>query len=339
MQSNNVDQTSNTHRELVLSLERSLGYAAATNSIWDLEQSQCILAFNCNVTEEHNVVAVPIKKAAKGSAKLVVIDPREVELTRYATLWLRPAPGAELLLLGAILRSLIDQGLERTEWVEENCESPATLVYALHNLDMEQASQATNVSQEQIAEAARLFAQAGSAAIVYALDNIPAARQRDCVQALTNLTLLTGNLGRPGSGLYPLRQGRQRAGSLGRGVLAGPLARIHRHCRRPGPRGPGVGLGVLAALCARHGHGVGPGCGGGRAPSGHVARRRRRKPGKRVLRRRRQGPGSAGGLGVPGGGRRFHGPGGPTSLRGPAQGRLCRKRRHLHQLGKAHSKT
>ncbi len=219
MQSNNVDQTSNTHPELVLSLERSLGYAAATNSIWDLERSQCILVFNCNVTEEQNVAAVPIKKAAKESAKLVVIDPREVELTRYATLWLRPTPGAELLLLGAILRSLIDQGLERTEWLEENCESPATLVYALHNLDMEQAAQATNVSLESIAEAARLFGQAGAAAVVYALDNIPAALQRDCVRALTNLTLLTGNLGRPGSGLYPLRQGANEQGAWDVGCL------------------------------------------------------------------------------------------------------------------------
>ena len=219
MQSNNVDQTSNTHPELVLSLERSLGHAAATNSIWDLERSQCILVFNCNVTEEQNVAAVPIKKAAKESAKLVVIDPREVELTRYATLWLRPTPGAELLLLGAILRSLIDQGLERTEWLEENCESPATLVYALHNLDMEQAAQATNVSLEAIAEAARLFGQAETAAVVYALDNIPAVLQRDCVRALTNLTLLTANLGRPGSGLYPLRQGANEQGAWDVGCL------------------------------------------------------------------------------------------------------------------------
>ena len=219
MQSNNIDQTSNVQPELVLGLERSLGYAAATNSIWDLEQSDCILVFNSNLTEEHNVVGVPIKKAAKKDTALVVIDPREVELTRYARIWLRPVPGTELLLLGGILRSLIDQGLEETQWLEENCESPATLYYALHSLDMEQVSRVTHVSQEAIAEAARLYGQAQAGAIVYALDNVPEEVQRDCVRALVNLALLTGNLGRAGSGLYPMRQGANEQGAWDVGCL------------------------------------------------------------------------------------------------------------------------
>ncbi len=219
MQSNNVDQTSNTQPEAVLGLERALGYAAATNSIWDLENSGCILVFNCNVTEEHNVVGVPIKRAAKNSTDLVVIDSREVELTRYATLWLRPAPGTELVLLGGILRSMLDQGLERTDWLEENCESPATLLYALRSLDLTQITQETNVSEEDIAQAARLYGQADSSAIVYALDNISSEARLDCVRALVNMTLVTGNLGKPGSGLLPLRQGANEQGAWDVGCL------------------------------------------------------------------------------------------------------------------------
>jgi predicted molibdopterin-dependent oxidoreductase YjgC len=219
MQSNNIDQTSNLQPELVLGLERSLGYAAATNPIWDLENSGCILVFNSNLTEEHNVVGVPIKRAAKKSTDLVVIDSREVELTRYAKVWLRPAPGAELLLLGGILRALIDQGLEKAEWLEENCESPATLLYALRSLDLDQISRETGVSTADITEAARLYGQAESAALVYALDNIPAQIQRDCVRALINLTLVTGNLGKPGSGLYPMRQGANEQGAWDMGCL------------------------------------------------------------------------------------------------------------------------
>ena len=134
MKSNNVDQTSNTQPELTLGLEQSLGYAGATNPIWDLEQSGCILVFNSNVTEEHNVVGVPIKRAARKNTKLVVIDSREVELTRYAHVWLRPAPGTEQLLLGGLLKSVIDQGLQKDDWLAENCESPATLQYALLSL-------------------------------------------------------------------------------------------------------------------------------------------------------------------------------------------------------------
>ena len=253
MQSNNVDQTSNSQSELVLGLERSLGYAAATNSIWDLENSGCILVFNANVTEEHNVVAIPIKRAAKGSADLLVIDSREVELTRYAKLWLRPSPGTELLLLGGILRSMLDQGLERTDWLEENCESPATLLYALRSLDLYQIATETYVSEEDIAQAARMYGQAGSAAIVYALDNISSDAQQDCVRALVNMTLLTGNLGKPGSGLLPLRQGANEQGAWDVGCLPDRLpgyARVDddeaRHALESSwgsslPTSPGVG--------------------------------------------------------------------------------------------------
>ena len=213
MASNNVDQTSNSHPELVLALESSLGYAAATNPIWDLEYAGCTLVFNSNVTEEQNVAAVPIKRAVQKGGKLVVIDPREVELTRSADIWLRPAPGSELLLLGGFLRSIIDQGLERADWLEEHCESTATLEYALRNLDLDEVVLATNVSLERIAEAARLFAQAESGAIVYGLDNIDSDLQRDCVRALADLAMFTGNLGKEGCGLYPLRRGANEQGA------------------------------------------------------------------------------------------------------------------------------
>ena len=208
MGSNNVDHSSNLDPELVLGLEDSLGQAAATNPVWDLEQAGCILTFNTNVTEEQNVVAVPIKKAARKSTKLVVIDSREVELTRYAHIWLRPAPGTESTLLAGILRSIVDQGLESEEWLDENCESPATLRYSLRSRELAEIAQETQVSEEEIAAAARMFAEAGEGAVVYGLDNIDPGQSRNCVLSLVNLALLTGNIGRPGSGLYPMRRGR-----------------------------------------------------------------------------------------------------------------------------------
>ena len=228
MGSNNVDHTSNTEPELVLGLEASLGFAAATNPIWELEQSGCILAFNTNVTEEQNVVAVPIKRAARKSTKLVVIDSREVELTRYAHLWLRPVPGTELTLLAGVLKSIVDQGLEREEWLEENCESPATLRYSLRSREMDEIAAETQVSAEAIAEAARLFAQATESAVVYGLDNIPGTLARDCVLSLVNLSLLTGNVGRPGSGLYPMRRGANEQGAWDVGCLPDRLPGYRR---------------------------------------------------------------------------------------------------------------
>lgn len=223
MGSNNVDQTSNLQPELTVGLERALGYAAATNSIWELERAGCILVFNSNLTEEQNVVGVPIKKATRAGARLIVIDPREVELTRYADSWLRPVPGTELLLLGGILKSVVDQDLEQIQWMEENCEEPATLHYSLHSIDLDQVAEVTQVSREAIAEAARMFGQAEGGAIAYGLDNIPEDLRRDCVLSLVNLALLTGNIGKPGAGIYPMRSGMNEQGASDVGCVPNRL--------------------------------------------------------------------------------------------------------------------
>jgi len=213
MKSNNVDQTSNTQPELTLGLEQSLGHAGATNPIWDLEQSGCILVFSSNVTEEHNVVGVPIKRATRKDTKLVVIDSREVELTRYAHIWLRPAPGTEQLLLGGLLKSVIDQGFQKDDWLAENCESPATLQYALSALDLDEIAKTTQVDAADIAEAARLYGEAETSALVYALDNIQPRLARDCVLSLVNLAVVTGNIGKTGAGIYPMRPGANEQGA------------------------------------------------------------------------------------------------------------------------------
>ena len=219
MVTNNVDQTSNTRPGLVQGLQETVGIAAATNPIWDLEGAGCILTFNANVTEEHNVAAVPIKRAVKAGTSLLVIDPREVELTRYATLWLRPRPGTELLLLGGLLKTLVEEGLDRKEWVQEHCQVTDDLDGALKALDLESISRETGVAADQIREGARMYARSGPSAILYALDNVPPEIQRDCVVALADLALLTGNLGAPSTGLYPLRQGANEQGAWDMGCV------------------------------------------------------------------------------------------------------------------------
>ncbi len=223
MSSNNVDVTSNLQPELTLTLERALGYGAATNPVWDLEQSSCILVFNTNLTEDNNVVALPVKRAVKNGASLIVIDSREVELTRHARLWLRPKPGTELLLLGGILSEILIQGLEDKEWVDEFCEDPATLLYYLHNLQLDEISATTHVSREVIAEAAGLYGKADKAAICLALENITGELQRGCASALVDLALLTGNVGKPGTGLYPIRPGANDQGAWDMGCISNKL--------------------------------------------------------------------------------------------------------------------
>ena len=219
MGTNNVDQSSDTRPELLTGLQETVGYAAATNTIWELESSSCILAFNTNITEEHNVAAVPIKRAVKGDTRLIVIDPREVELTRYAHLWLRPRPGTELLVLGGLLKVIIEESLIQKEWIEEHCQGHEALIQAVGSIDLEVVAQTTGVSKENMEEAARVYATSGASSILYALDNVAEEIQRDCVYSLVNLALLTGNVGKPSTGLYPLRQGANEQGAWDLGCV------------------------------------------------------------------------------------------------------------------------
>lgn len=212
MRTNNLDHSGNTQPDLIKGLEEVFGYPGATNSLWDLEKAGCILVFNSNLTEGHNVVGVPIKRAAKNGTPLIVIDPREVELTRYASLWLRPVPGTELVLLGAMLKVIFDEGLVDSEWLAEHSEDPATLTYELERIE-DAAIDATGVSRDDIAKAARMYASADCAGLVYGLDNVAEAIANDCVVALANLALLTHNVAQPAGGVFPMRQGANGQGA------------------------------------------------------------------------------------------------------------------------------
>ena len=217
MQTNNVDQTTNTKPELLDALGLSLGYRSGTNPIWDLEGSQVILAFSTNLTEEQNVIGVPIKKAVKSGSKLIVIDPREVELTRYADVWLRPKPGTENLVLAGIMKEIVRQGFERREWINDNCNGLEELRKKLESLDLQYLVEVTGVSSELIEKTARIYGPSDLASIVYGLDTIPKELRSECVYSLSGLSLLTGNLGRPSSGIYPMlrRANEQGAWDVG----------------------------------------------------------------------------------------------------------------------------
>ena len=194
---------------------------AATGTLADLENAGCVLVVNSNTTEEHNVAAIPIKKAHKNGGKLIVVDTREVELSRYADLWLRPYPGTEQALIGGMLKVILDEGHQDDEFIAEHCNGMDALRESLAAYTLDDVADATGVSVEKIAAAARAFAQAGSAGIVYALDNVAQAERAPVTDALVNLALATGNLGKPASGLFPLRPGAASQGAFDMGCAPG----------------------------------------------------------------------------------------------------------------------
>ena len=214
MQTNNVDTSSDLRPELVSPLRDLLGYGAGTNPIWDLEGAQGFLVVSSNMTEEQNVVAVPLKKAVNAGAVLIVVDQRETELTRHAKIWIRPRPGSEAALLGGMLRTILDESLDDHDFLNDNCEGLDALKFSLWKFDLIQVEALTGVPQEDIRAAARLFATTKPAAVLYALETVAADLREACVTALVNMALVTGNLGKPSTGLYPLFAGANDQGSL-----------------------------------------------------------------------------------------------------------------------------
>ena len=225
MGSNNVDVSSNLRPELFPALGEMLGYPAATNSILDLELAKSFLVVSGNMTEEQNVAAVPIKKALKTGAKLLVIDQRETELTRYADLWLRPRPGTETALIGGMLRVIVDEALDDHEFLSKGVTGVTDFKNSLWEFDLMQVEQITSISREQIQRAARIFVENGPGAILYGLETVERADRDSCVRSLIDLAIITGSVAKqsPGTGLYPLYAGANEQGARDMGCIPGHL--------------------------------------------------------------------------------------------------------------------
>ena len=164
-----------------------------------------------------------------------------MELTRYAHLWLRPRPGTTLTLLAGMLRAILDKGLADETFIRERCDGLDELRVSLQPFALERVAQVTGVSENQVQEAARVYAAASTSAILYALDNVARDEQASHVHALADLALVTGNVGKPSSGLYALPHGTNEQGATDVGCVPDLLPGY-----QPVPEGPG--LGIEAAL-------------------------------------------------------------------------------------------
>ncbi|MEX2430924.1 MAG: molybdopterin-dependent oxidoreductase, partial [Dehalococcoidia bacterium] len=223
MGSNNIDVASNDRPGLGEGLRDVLGHAAGTMSNGDLRRSAVVMVVSANLTEEQNVLGVPIKQAVREGQKLIVIDSREVELTRYATLWLRPYPGTDGAVLGGMLRYIIDNDLVDREAVAAGCENWDALVASLQAFTVEAAAAVSGVPAERLEEAARMYATGGSAAVLFGVDSTLAAAHRTVARAAADLALVTGNVGREFGGVVPLYYGANEQGAWDMGAVPAAL--------------------------------------------------------------------------------------------------------------------
>jgi len=220
LDTNNVDHCARLcHSPSVAGLAQSFGSGAMTNSNDDISDAACILAIGTNTTATHPVIGFEVKKAVRKGAKLIVVNPREINLVRFADLWLRHRPGTDVPLLMGMMRVIIDEGLLDSDFIEKRCENFDAFRESLKNFDLGSVEKITGVPKEQIAEAARMYAINKPAAILYAMGITQHSHGTDNVIATANLAMLTGNIGKPGSGVNPLRGQNNVQGACDMGAL------------------------------------------------------------------------------------------------------------------------
>jgi formate dehydrogenase alpha subunit len=195
------------------------GSGAMTNSNEDIMDAACILAIGSNTTEAHPIIGFNVKKAVRNGTKLIVANPREIELVRFADIWLRLKPGTNVALLMAMMKVILDEGLYDKAFIEQRCENFEAFKESLAAFDLAAAEKTTGVPLSQIAEAAKMYARSNPASILYSMGITQHSHGTDNVMATANLAMLTGNIGKPGSGVNPLRGQNNVQGACDMGAL------------------------------------------------------------------------------------------------------------------------
>jgi formate dehydrogenase major subunit len=221
---NNVDCCARVcHAPSAVALKRAFGAGLATNSFDDIERAGAILVCGANATEDHPVVGARIKQAALRGTPLIVIDPRRIELARYARCHLAIRPGTNVALLNAMAHTIVTEDLCDRRFIDRRVSSFADFETFIAKWSPERAATICGVDPATIREAARLYATARPAMSVHGLGLTEHVQGTDGVTALINLALLTGNVGKPGAGVNPLRGQNNVQGAAHMGCDPGGL--------------------------------------------------------------------------------------------------------------------
>lgn len=223
--SNNVDCCARVcHGPTAAALKATLGTGAATNSFDDIELARAFLVCGANPTENHPIVGARIKQAVLAGARLVVIDPREIELARYADVHLPIRPGTNVPVLNAIAHAVLAEGLADETYIRNRTAEFEAYASFLDAWPPERAAQLAGVDADAIRKAARVYAEADPAMIFHGLGMTEHRQGTEGVECLVNLALLTGNIGRRGGGENPLRGQNNVQGSAHMGCEPSHLA-------------------------------------------------------------------------------------------------------------------
>ncbi|NOQ17720.1 MAG: formate dehydrogenase subunit alpha, partial [Dehalococcoidales bacterium] len=217
---NNVDHCARLcHAPTVAGLVQSFGSGAMTNSISEIGDARSILAIGTNTTSAHPVIGLEVIKAVRKNARLIVANPREIDLCRHAELWLRHWPGTDVALLMGMMRVIVDENLADSAFIAERCDGFDDFKQSLENFDLATVERITGVPAEKIAAAARIYAGDKPSTILYSMGITQHSHGTDNVVAIANLAMLTGNVGKPSTGVNPLRGQNNVQGACDLGAL------------------------------------------------------------------------------------------------------------------------
>lgn len=202
---NNIDSCARVcHSPTALGMQRTFGTGAATNSIIDLKQADLIMVIGANPTDGHPVTGAKLKQFAM-KKPAIVIDPRRTEMAKYAKYHLQLRPGTNVALLNMMLYYIISEGLEDKEFIQNRTEGYDEFRNKILALDIAEAEKVTGVDRNLVREAAMAYATAGNAMSFHGLGVTEHTLGTFTVMQIADLAMITGNIGRRGVGVNPLR--------------------------------------------------------------------------------------------------------------------------------------
>jgi formate dehydrogenase alpha subunit len=208
MDTNDVDHcTRLCHSPSVEAMLASMGSGATSNSYQDYEEAGCLMIVGADASANHPVIAVRFRRAVSRGARLIVVNPKRVELCDQADLWIRQRPGTDAALFNAMARVIVDEGLADEAFIRDRTEGFDAWRGSLERFTLEESERITGVPAADIAAAARWYARPpfSGSCLVWGMGVTQHVNGMHNAHALLNLSLVAGQMGRPGSGISPLR--------------------------------------------------------------------------------------------------------------------------------------
>ena len=218
---NNIDHcTRLCHAGSVVALQQAVGSAAMSNTAAEVIHNDVFIVTGSNTTENHPIIALQMKAAVeRHGAEMIVVDPRRLELCDFAALWLPLRPGTNVPVFSAMAHVIIKEGLTNEEFIASRTEDYQDLVRSIEPFTPEYAESVSGVERGLIIEAARRYAKAERGAIYWGMGISQLAHGTASALSLVNLALLTGHIGREGTGLNPLRGQNNVQGASDMGAM------------------------------------------------------------------------------------------------------------------------